>query len=510
MISICLNMIVKNESKVIQRMLTSVINLIDYYVIVDTGSTDNTIECIQEFFKDTKVKGEIHQEKFINFGYNRTLAIKLAKDKCDYILLMDADHILNYSDTFSKKQLIDYDEINISLKTGKMSYYLTRFVKGNIDIESIGVTHEYYKYEPHRNKKINLDNIWIVDKCDGGCRNEKFYRDEILLKIEVEKNPNSRNLFYLAETLKNLKKYNEAILIYTKCLKSNGWHEEIWYSYAMIAKCYIQLDDEVNALYWTMEAYNFNQDRIENLYNLAIYYLQKKKKKLFLAMSDLAYGKKTTKSELFIEKDVYDFLFDYYRVIVYFYEKKDAEMIINENLNKFNIPDLYYNNLYDNLPFYSKDVKNYIDFQIIKNNDFHNKVEFPLINLNNKNYAISSLNPLTILDNNFNILKKTNTINLKKYIFCTNSININDKVIFLVELSYAKYNLYKFIILNKDFTLNNITNSFYFNNKITNFVYHMECVDTQNIKIYLNSRQLGSFVYKTKNFNKYISKYIRC
>jgi len=46
-------------------------------------------------------------------------------------------------------------------------------------------------------------------------------------------------------------------------LQLKGWNEEKWYSLAMIAKCYIELNDEVNALFWTMEAYNLNNDRIE-------------------------------------------------------------------------------------------------------------------------------------------------------------------------------------------------------------------------------------------------------
>lgn len=511
MVSICLNMIVKNESLVIQRILNSVIDLIDYYVIVDTGSTDNTIECIKEFFKDKNIKGEIHEEKFIDFGYNRTHAVKLAKDKCDYILFMDADHILKYDTTFTKEQLIDYDEINISLKTGDLCYYLIRFLKGNMNIESIGSTHEYYKYEPNRNKKLFLKNIWIEDKCDGGCRNEKFTRDEQLLKEEIKTKKNSRNLFYLAETLKNSRKYKEAIKVYLESLQIKGWNEEKWYSLAMIAKCYIELNDEVNALFWTMEAYNFNNDRIENLYNLAVYYLQKRKKKLFLVMSDLALDKKKTNSQLFIEKDVYDFLFDYNRVLVYYYENRNAEKIINENLNKFNIPDMYYNNFYDNLPFYSKEITYYIDIDVTENNNIYNKVELSLINYNNKNYSISSLNPLSIIDDNFNIVKTDNSINLSKYNFCTNSINYQDKIIFLVELSYKKYNLYKFVILNNDFTINNITDSFFFKKSINSFIYHVECIlDTQNIKLYLNLQHNISLIYKTKNFNKYISKYIRC
>ena len=40
--TICLNMIVKNEQPVIRRCLASVKEMIDYWVIVDTGSTDGT------------------------------------------------------------------------------------------------------------------------------------------------------------------------------------------------------------------------------------------------------------------------------------------------------------------------------------------------------------------------------------------------------------------------------------------------------------------------------------
>ena len=41
-ITLCLNMIVKNEGKIITRLFNSVIDIIDTYCICDTGSTDNT------------------------------------------------------------------------------------------------------------------------------------------------------------------------------------------------------------------------------------------------------------------------------------------------------------------------------------------------------------------------------------------------------------------------------------------------------------------------------------
>ena len=53
--TICLNMIVKNESKIIFRLFDSVINLIDTYCICDTGSTDNTVQMIEDYFREKNI-----------------------------------------------------------------------------------------------------------------------------------------------------------------------------------------------------------------------------------------------------------------------------------------------------------------------------------------------------------------------------------------------------------------------------------------------------------------------
>ena len=98
---ICLNMIVKNEEKIIERMLESVYKIIDYFVICDTGSTDNTIEIIKNFFlKHRNIKGVVMKKTFENFEYNRNHALKFCEGFGDYILLLDADHILNYKESF--------------------------------------------------------------------------------------------------------------------------------------------------------------------------------------------------------------------------------------------------------------------------------------------------------------------------------------------------------------------------------------------------------------------------
>jgi len=66
-------MIVKNEIDVIARCLESVRPLIGHWTIVDTGSTDGTIEKIRSVMAE--LPGQLHERPWIDFGTNRTEAI---------------------------------------------------------------------------------------------------------------------------------------------------------------------------------------------------------------------------------------------------------------------------------------------------------------------------------------------------------------------------------------------------------------------------------------------------
>ena len=102
--TLCLNMIVKNEAKIITRLFQSVLPIIDCYCICDTGSTDDTIQVIKTFFQEHNIPGKVVEEPFKNFCYNRTFAIKEAVGMSDYLLLMDPDMILNIN-SFDKNML---------------------------------------------------------------------------------------------------------------------------------------------------------------------------------------------------------------------------------------------------------------------------------------------------------------------------------------------------------------------------------------------------------------------
>src|ERR1700759_5332133 len=87
--SLALCMIVRDEADSIERCLASCRDLIDYWVICDTGSVDDTPERIRGALAD--VPGELHHHEWRDFAHNRTQLMELAHGKADHLLLLDAD-----------------------------------------------------------------------------------------------------------------------------------------------------------------------------------------------------------------------------------------------------------------------------------------------------------------------------------------------------------------------------------------------------------------------------------
>ncbi|WP_337872164.1 glycosyltransferase family 2 protein, partial [Ignavibacterium sp.] len=81
---ITLSMIVKNEERYLEDCLNSVKNVFDEIIIVDTGSTDNTLKIAEKF--NAKV---FHFDWINDFSAARNFA--LSKSTGEWILYLDAD-----------------------------------------------------------------------------------------------------------------------------------------------------------------------------------------------------------------------------------------------------------------------------------------------------------------------------------------------------------------------------------------------------------------------------------
>ena len=83
MARIGLCMIVKNEARVIRRCLESVLPLLDYVLIVDTGSNDGTQQAIRDFLREKDLPGEVVEEPWRDFAYNRSFALQKLRERQD-------------------------------------------------------------------------------------------------------------------------------------------------------------------------------------------------------------------------------------------------------------------------------------------------------------------------------------------------------------------------------------------------------------------------------------------
>src|SRR5262245_6198425 len=145
--TICLNMIVKNEAPVIRRCLESVRSLIDYWVIVDTGSSDHTQDLIREQLKD--IPGELHERAWHDFAHNRSEALDLARNHCDYLLLIDADEVIEINADFQLPRLTS-DSYNIQIRYSGCTYLRRQLVRSSLPWRYEGVVHEYITCEQAR------------------------------------------------------------------------------------------------------------------------------------------------------------------------------------------------------------------------------------------------------------------------------------------------------------------------------------------------------------------------
>ena len=270
--TICLNMIVKNESKVIKRCLKSVKKLIDYWVIVDTGSTDNTKEILKEFMKE--IPGELYEREWKNFAYNRNEALELAKNKGDYLLIIDADEELVFEKDFILPNL-EKDLYCIVSNFNGRKHTRKSLVYSMLNWKWRGVVHEIIESDEQRTCSVlkGVENIYRKEGCRSQDPNT-YYKDIQLLLEELEKNPkDERSVFYLAQSYLDAKHYDKAIEFYKKRSEMTGFDDEVYLSYFLIGKIALHKKKDPQTFIRNMyKAYSCSPNRAEPLYCLANYY----------------------------------------------------------------------------------------------------------------------------------------------------------------------------------------------------------------------------------------------
>ena len=312
--TLCLNMIVKNESARIERALASAAPYINTFVIVDTGSTDDTIEKIAKFFQERKITGVIGKTEFKDFSQARNAALEGARMpglpiKFDYILLMDADMELKVNDPTWLDD-IQGESFDMYQVAGALKYQNRRLARTDTTGMYMGVTHEYLNLPT--GGCIAPEKAFFVDHADGSNRPDKFKRDIRLLKTAMEadkkaKRPTSeRYMYYLAQSYRDAGKVDKAAKWYKRRVEAGGWDEEVWHAQMCYAQCLKSLGDEAGFIKEMQTAYNMRPHRIETLHELAKHHREKGENPLAVLYAERGMGALHTKDALFVNDYAYE------------------------------------------------------------------------------------------------------------------------------------------------------------------------------------------------------------
>jgi len=226
MITISLCLIVKNEEGTLWNCLNSVKDIVDQIVIVDTGSTDRSIEIAREFTDEI-----YHFEWIGDFAAARNYSFSFAK--CDYILWLDADDVLLEEDREKLKKLKEtldpsVDSVSMIYNYGfdeygnvTLSFRRNRLVKRSRQFKWYGDCHVYLKVD---GIILNSD-IAVSHKRlrHSAGRNLAIYEKRVARGDKFT----ARDHYYYGNELRENGRHEEAIEQYRLSLQAEGgWVED--------------------------------------------------------------------------------------------------------------------------------------------------------------------------------------------------------------------------------------------------------------------------------------------
>jgi glycosyltransferase involved in cell wall biosynthesis len=307
--TICLNMIVKNETPTIGRCLASVRPFIDSWVIVDTGSSDGTQKLIRETLAD--LPGELFERPWRDFASNRSEALELARGRADYLLVVDADEVMTADEGFTLPAL-DRDCYDVPHKVKRDG--------ASFQLVTLFATHLPWRYESPVHEVLVCDRSFTLGRLDGVCvigwfdsaRNQvdartKYMGDAAVLEAALQRDPNNpRYTYYLAQSYRDAGECEKAIEFYERRATLGGWDEEVWSALYQAGSLRLHIQQSVAAVSATLlRAYQARPRRAEPLVLLAAMHRLRKEYALAHLYASKAASLPRPDDRLFLNEAVY-------------------------------------------------------------------------------------------------------------------------------------------------------------------------------------------------------------
>jgi hypothetical protein len=311
-------MIVKDEETVIKSTLENICSKlnISYWVIADTGSTDNTINIIKCFFEERKIDGELLQHPWTNFGDNRTLALEAAFGKTDYAFIFDADDKIHGTPFIPA--ILEADKYKFQFEKD-FTFKRPLLINNRIHWRFVGVLHEFLECDKSASS-MEISGDYFIESGRTGNRIKnprKYHDDAVILQnaflTETNAGLRLRYAFYCAQSYSDASMQEDAIYWYAKTLKMDGRMEEKYCASLQLGN--LHKDKYEKLCYW-IKASEYDDERIEGAVNaMEMLY----EDGLHLLVNALYHKHKNYTShfrdKLFVMSDKYELKIEYYNSI---------------------------------------------------------------------------------------------------------------------------------------------------------------------------------------------------
>ena len=284
--TICFATMCKNEALCIRETLESVYKYIDYWVVGDTGSTDETCKIVEDFFKEKNIPGELHIDEWKGFDHNKTLLFNYCYLKADYILHVDADDLIVGE---INVDMMDDNKLTYDCWTKRndspTKYKVKLMFNNSYHWKFCGVAHTTIKCLEQNNLQdgsLCNQNFYLNSRDFGnrGVDPEKYHKDALKLKTQffdtLTDDPdglNNRSVVYTATSYRDAGKLEEAAQWYSLYLKlKDTWNEECYISYLQLTEILKkQNKDSKKIISLYKEAIKLIPERAEAFYNFGQY-----------------------------------------------------------------------------------------------------------------------------------------------------------------------------------------------------------------------------------------------
>lgn len=297
-VKLILTQIMKNESHVANRMLDSIKPIVDGICIIDTGSTDNSIEVVKKWGEDNNVETYVFERPFDDYEKSRNFSIQKAREiflsKNDnniyYGFWLDFDEQIVINDKFNKNG-INKDLYMFNTFIGKMKYTRNELYRLDKPFKFYGPIHEFIVCDDKNITSGLFDGLHVNVSMDGsswqGDVSDKYLSHSHTLEKYINKDRSDpRWIFYCAQsyhdsaTSKNKEENEERLRRSLKYYKertqrNDGYYEEIFYSQYRIGTIMASLEEPWNLTHQELlKAYSIDPLRGEPIKTIIDYYLR--------------------------------------------------------------------------------------------------------------------------------------------------------------------------------------------------------------------------------------------